>query len=107
MLWEHGDSPKLARAIELNSRCKNDLWLFGKGRRFRFVSSVSREACRASTHLNTHVNMVYDRPESGLCVKCRIMNGCIRGNCHAAQTAVLTAPMAQHIRFPSVVSSIG
>lgn len=53
------------------------------------------------------VNRVYDMPESGLCAKCFIMWGLNLGTCHAAQTKVFTAPIAQHARLPSPASRMG
>lgn len=53
------------------------------------------------------VNIVYDRPPSGLCAKLRIIAGPHRGTRHASQTIQFTAPIAQHIRFASVELSIG
>ena len=62
---------------------------------------------RTCTHLNVLVRSVYERPDSGLCVKLRIMKGCHRGTRHATHTRTFTAPMAQHMRFPSEALSIG
>ena len=59
------------------------------------------------THLNMLVKSVYERPDSGLCVKLRSMAGPHRGTRHAAHIATFTAPIAQHMRLPSVALSIG
>jgi hypothetical protein len=50
------------------------------------------------------VRSVYERPESGSCVNRRIMPGPQRGTSHAAHTAVIAAPSAQHVRRFSVLS---
>ena len=53
------------------------------------------------------VKSVYERPESGLCAKLCIMTALKRGTRHARKTMQLTAPIAQHIRFPSEAFNIG
>ena len=62
---------------------------------------------RLEAYLNMLVKSVYERPDSGLCVKLRSMAGPHRGTRHAAHIATFTAPIAQHMRFPSVAFSIG
>ena len=58
-------------------------------------------------YLNVLVRSVYDFPERGLCAKLLIMNAFQRGTRHAAHTSTFTAPMAQHMRFPSDALRMG
>ena len=53
------------------------------------------------------VNRVYDLPSSGLWAKLRIIIGPQRGTRHASQTTQFTAPIAQHMRFPSEALRMG
>ena len=85
--------------MQLNNRCKKLLWLM--------EVNVAEMNDIGKTYLNILVRSVYENPESGLWVKCFIMNGRYLGTCQRAQITVFTAPIAQHALLPSVASMIG
>ena len=53
------------------------------------------------------VNSVIDSPDSGLCMKRRVMNGCQLFTFHAAHTPTLSRQIFQQRRFASDASAYG